>query len=188
MSCRADPLDCKSEAGGADRCGRQRFQVFRQLPVDPGPQGAGADLGLGGGDFNRHDEVRFYLHHPAARLPGHLFPPGLLVPQVAAVADDEGGLPAQRQGDLRGRARAHRQADAAPREGCAGLREALQHEGVVPQVRFRIIVRQPEADHHPAAQPIGLLNAILQRVVHLRALGLLHPVKDVATLNDLTVI
>ena len=168
--------------------GRQRLEVIGQLPMDPRPEGAGSDLRLDGGGLHRHDQITFHLHDPAGGRARHRLPPCLLMPEVAAVADDEASRARQLQGDLRGRASSYDHPDTALPKGLLGLFQTFQHKSVVPQVGLRVIVGQAEDHHHPAAQPIRLLNAIFQCVVHLRALGLLHPVEDIAALKDVVVV
>jgi hypothetical protein len=58
----------------------------------------------------------------------------------------------------------------------------------VPQVGVGIVVGQSESDQNPLPDPVGLPAGILERMVELRTLRLLHPVENVASLNDLTVV
>ena len=68
------------------------------------------------------------------------------------------------------------------------LLQALQHKGVVPEVRLRVAVRQPEYNQQPSFQLVCLLDRILQRVVVLRSLRRLHPVEDVIPVSGLFIV
>ena len=107
--------------------------------------------------------------------------PVFLVAKIAAVADDQGGIPAEFQGDFVGGAVPDHQTDFLPGQGVAGFPKAFQHEGVVAPVGFGVGIGQPESHHHRQLQAIGLLNRIFQGVVVKGPLGLLHPVEDIAS-------
>ena len=82
--------------------------------------------------LDRHDDVAFDLDHLALRLLGDATAPGLLVPQIAAIAHHQGGIAARAPGRTSsGPPGAHDEPDAAPVQAPLDLRQALQHEGVV---------------------------------------------------------
>jgi hypothetical protein len=56
------------------------------------------------------------------------------------------------------------------------------------QVGFRIVVHQTENHHYALAKRIGLLNGIFQGMIVICSLGLLHPVKHITILINLTII
>lgn len=51
------------------------------------------------------------------------------------------------------------------------------------EIRPRIVVHEAERDHDAQVMPVGFLDCVLQGVVEVEALGLLHPVQDVAAFH-----
>ena len=94
----------------------------------------------------------------------------LLVPQVAAVADDERGLGGKAERHLVGSAPADDEADAARRQCLLDLAQPLQHERVVAPVGLRVVGGQAKTDHDRQAQPVGLVDRMLERGVRGRPL------------------
>ncbi len=149
---------------------------------------AGRILGLVGNHFERHHHIAFDLNHPAAGVLGDFFAPLSLMPEVAAVAHDQGRVAAGRERDIRGIAFLNDHFNAALGKRSLGLLKPLQHERVMAQIGFRIIVHQPEHNDNPLTQFIGLLNRIFQGMVVFGPLGLLHPVEHIVTLSHIQII
>ena len=89
-----------------------------QMAVNLGADGTRRVFGLAGDGLCRHDHVRLHLHDAPTGLCGEPLSPRPLVAQIAAVADDQGGVPAQGQGNLRRRSPAYDQFYAPPLQGC----------------------------------------------------------------------
>ena len=64
--------------------------------------------------------------------------------QISGIADDQGRIMPQVQSHVGGIAQAHHQGDAPPPERLCDLLKALQHEGEVAQIGFRVGIRQAE--------------------------------------------
>src|SRR4028118_1749437 len=116
-----------------------------------------------------------------------LAPPRLRA-QGAAVRDDEGGPFPRLQRHLVGRAPAYHELYPAPAERLLDVREPFEHEGVVPEVRLRVVVGEAEDDEQAPAEVVGPLHRVLQGVVVVRPLGRLHPVQDVLAVPLLRVV
>ncbi len=136
-------------------------------------------LGLGRGEPDRHHHVALDPQHRALRRLAHPLAPEPLVAEVAGVADDDGGIARQIEGDGVRRAAANDEGDAALAEARPDLAQALEHEGVVTGVRLRVVVHQAEADDDGELAVVGDADGQLQGRVEARPLRLLHPVEDV---------
>ena len=169
--------------GGLGQRDEEPVQVLGDLGTD-GPRRA---LGLVRDELDRDHHVALDLDHGAGRVPGDVVAPLPLVPQVAAVADHQRGIAGQTQGDLIGRSPLDHEGHAAAGQLGLDVTQTLEHEVVVPEVGLGIVVHQPERDQHGQVQLVGPVHRVLQRVVELGALGLLHPVEDVVTLEVIAV-
>ena len=145
-------------------------------------------FGLIGGDLDGHDDVGLDLDDLAVEGVGDVPSPGLLVPQVAAIADDQRGPVRQLQGDGVRAAATDDEGEAAAVQRLPGLSQALEHEVVVTQVGLGVAVHQAEADQERLVPLVRPLDGVFQGVVELGPLALLHPVEDVLALRRAPVI
>ena len=76
--------------------------------------------------------------------------------QVAAVADHDGGIAGERDGDtLRARQDAARNRCRAHASAASTSRQPLEHEGVMAGIGLGIGVGEAEADQHRQAETVG---------------------------------
>ena len=161
---------------------RQVDQEPRQVPGDLGSERPGGVLLLVRGELDRHHHVALDLDDGAVQRRSDALAPAPLRPQVAAVADHQGGVLPQPDGHLvRGAALQHERDPPALQRG-RDVGQAVDHEVVVPEVGLRVVVHQPEGHQQGQPQLVGPVHGVLERVVELGPLRLLHPVEDVAAL------
>ncbi len=72
-----------------------------------------------------------------------------------------------------------RKADPALLECFSDIAQTFEHKGVMPQVCFRVIIREAEADKQRLLRLIRTRNGVLERIIASGALRLLHPVEHV---------
>ena len=156
--------------------------------MDLGPQGPRRVLLLARRELDGHHHVRLDLHERTICLFRHPLAPPLLRAHVPAVGDDEGGVLPHLQRDPVRRALADYELDPTPAERLFDVREPLQHEGVVTQVRFGVVVGEAEDDEQALAEVVSPPDRVLQGVVVVGALGGLHPVEDVVAAPDLRLV
>ena len=158
------------------------------MPRHFGANRARGILGLAGDHFHRNHHIAFHLNHPAVGFPSDLPSPVFLVTQVSPVTDNQRCGRSQFQRDCRRPALLNHKFDPTLFQRPLGLTKSFQHEAVVPQIGFRVVIHQPKTDHHALTQLIGPMNGVLQRVVEFDPLGLLHPVENIASFAEVEVI
>ena len=166
-----------------DRCGAQRLQPGIAQACDLRPQRARRNLALVRREVHRHHRIAFDLYDATAAGLRDTRAPCLLVPQVAAIADDQRGTPREIDRDGVGHAAADDERDASRCKRRIDLAQSLQHECVMTCVRLGIAVGEPEAHDHRQPEPVGIRDRPFQRRIEIRALRLLHPVEHVLARN-----
>jgi len=158
-----------------------RDQVRIPARVQLRPDRARRKLPLMAHLLDRHDDVPLDLLHATAGRSRDPCTPLFLMAEEAPIAHHDRGVRGERERHLVRAAAAHDERDAAGRQRARGLRQAFEHERVVPCVRVRVIVHQTESGHHRQGELVGPVHRARERRVVLGALRLLHPVQHVPT-------
>jgi hypothetical protein len=133
--------EVKAGRWGVDRLLCDRLEEGVHVPVELRAKGARGELGFVRGDLDGDDDIAFDLEDPATRMFGYLATPSLLVAEVAAIADDGGGLFAELKRRPRRIRPADDQANAPLPQPILDVRQSLKHEAIGPGIGVGVIVR-----------------------------------------------
>ena len=161
----------------------QRHEVFVPHPVYTRADRAGRVFRFVGGNVDRHHDLGLDLHDRAGSGVRQRLTPFPLGGHIAAVADHGGGIRRQIERHVARHAAADREGDAAGFQLRRTIGEAVDHEGVVPGIGFRVTVHQAETDKDGQAVFVGAADRHFERRIAAGTLGLLHPVQHVGAVG-----
>ena len=149
------------------------------VALDFGAERAGRRLELGRRDLEGHDDVRLHLDDALRDPRRQGVAPGTLMGQVAAIADEGGGIVGQPGNGLDDIAELEDERNAPLAQRAGGIGQTFQHEGVGTLVRLRVVRDEDEGDEEGQVARVGDVERVFERRVLHGPLRRLHPVEDV---------